>query len=196
MRRTRGARPRLATARASGYTNRAVRLSRSDLIALRRKYQTLGELRRSRYGLTAAEARSPLQGLAREFPGALRELDTLSSEEIDRRELALGGAAESGTPEAWMEWMAAYHLTMRVALRIRRRAARRADAEVDEAWDLGGLSWAERSLFLDAGFVEAVLYPPEGRVNRVVFKMLESMFGESERVIVQALFPARRSARS
>lgn len=188
--------PALACPGASGYTSAAVRLSRSDLIALRRKYQTLGELRRSQYDTTAAEMRAPLRHLAREFPGALRELDSLPLDEIDRRESALGRAAESGTPEAWMEWMAAYHVTMRVALHIRGRRAQRTEPATDEPWDLSALSWSERSLIFDAEFVEAVLYPPEGRVNRVVFKMLGSIFGESEPVIAEALFPTRRSRHS
>src|SRR6185436_18311929 len=97
--------------------------SRSDLVALARKYRTLAELRRAQQMLSRDDVRTPLQNLAREFPGALRELDLLPLDEIDRRFERLEAAALRGSVEPWMGWMHAYHLTMRAALGVKRRLA-------------------------------------------------------------------------
>src|SRR5207248_2467609 len=57
--------------------------------------------------------------LAAEWAGALKELDTLDSDEIERRVQA----CEAGETAPWMAWMARYHELMRAALAIRRNAA-------------------------------------------------------------------------
>ena len=49
--------------------------SPDELLALSRKYDTLAKLRRARSRGGAVADRATLRALAREFPGALRELD-------------------------------------------------------------------------------------------------------------------------
>ena len=140
-------------------------------------------------------ARGVLRALAREFPGALRELDTVTLAEIDDRQRALAEAADTGRVEAWMGWMADYHTTMRAALIIKGVLLRSGDLSdpvvlcaKEEASQRTGLS-------IDDDFVRNVAHPPQGRLNRVVFERLGRNFGVSPDQIWQALFPARRVGR-
>jgi hypothetical protein len=147
--------------------------TRAELLALARKYQVMSELRAAGAGDETPEDRAALKALAAEFPGALRELDTLATDEIARRAQALEGAAESGQPEAWMQWMHAYHRLMRDALRVRR-------GHVSE---------------IDARFAEAVHAPPSGRIMLAVFHRLGELYGESPKKLWDALFPPRKGDR-
>ena len=119
------------------------------------------------HGRTAA-ARAELRAFAAAWPGALRELDTLSDEEIARR-LAACEAAEDA---AWIGWMARYHELMRAALALRRGEP----AEVDEA------------------FAQAVAQPRHGRLNAAVFAALGREFGVEPAAVWDALFPRRGHA--
>ncbi len=96
------------------------------LAALARKYRALVALRARRDGGGAPATRDELRALAAEFPGALRELDTLGPGELARRAAAAAAAAAGGPGEPWMDWIADYHALMADAL-----AARAAGETVD-----------------------------------------------------------------
>jgi hypothetical protein len=91
--------------------------------ALARKYAALASLRARRDHGGAAATRDELRALAAEFPGALRELDTLGPAELARRAAACAAAAAGGPREPWMAWIAAYHdlVAETLAARARRR---------------------------------------------------------------------------
>jgi hypothetical protein len=174
---------------------RAPAPSAEELIALSRKYETIAGLRREREAGGAVAARSVLRALAREFPGALRELDTVALAEVDRRRAALLAAAHGGPVEDWMTWMVAYHATMRAALVVKSRVARVAvlsdEVVTSAARDASRLS----GVMLDDAFVLAVARPPAGRLNVAVFELLGQRFGVSAERIWEELFPARRAGR-
>lgn len=111
------------------------------------------------------EARAELRRFAAEWPGALRELDTITDEELARR-LA---ACEAGDDAAWIAWMARYHELMRTALALRRGDP----APVDEA------------------FARAVARPRHGRLNAVIFARLAQEFAVEKQTIWDTLFPPR-----
>jgi hypothetical protein len=143
----------------------------SELLgALARKYLALVALRARRDGGGTPAARDELRALAAEFPGCLRELDTLGGEELSRRAAAVVAAAAGGPREAWMDWIAGYHALMAEALAARARGA----AGEDDA--LG----------------RAALDPPEGRLNVVVLRALGARFGVPPATIAATLFPLRR----
>jgi hypothetical protein len=130
------------------------------------------ELRAANIG-EGAEARAALRAFAAEWPGALKELDTLPTDEIERRVRACA----DGDDEPWMAWSARYHELMRAALAIRRSdGSVAATARVDEA------------------FVAQVKRPRHGRLNVVVFAELAREFDLPAREIWDALFPARGKA--
>jgi hypothetical protein len=152
----------------------------SDALArLARKYEALGELRRRRDAGGDSTGGGTLRALAAEFPGCLRELDTLGLPELERRARASAGAASGGPVEPWMEWIAAYHALMRAALAV--RDPTRATAATDEG-----------EAIVDETFVTAVLAPPGGRVGVVVLRALAARFGVPAATIAATLFPARR----
>jgi hypothetical protein len=118
-------------------------------------------------------ATAELRAFAAEWPGALKELDTLPTEEIARRvQLCVEGGGEP-----WMAWSLRYHELMRAAFAVRRGEAGVAVAAVDEA------------------FARLVKRPPHGRINVVVFAALAREFDVTAREIWDALFPPRGRAR-
>jgi len=133
------------------------------------KYERMRELRAANVGDDAG-ARASLRELAAAWPGALKELDTLPTDEIERR----ARACAAGDDEPWMAWSVRYHELMRAALAIRR----------GEGADV------------DAAFARAVAKPRHGRINVVVFAELGREFGRDARDIWDTLFPSRgRAAR-
>ncbi len=168
----------------------------SPFAALARKYRAMADLRRAHAAGGGTATPAVLRALAAEFPGALRELDALTLETLDRRAEALTAAADGTTPaEPWMTWLQGYHGLLRAALRVKRRVARapvipdaRADALAREATEAAGIP-------LDAAFVRAVAHPPGGRINGVVFARLGEHLGVAPEAVWDALFPTRRPDR-
>jgi hypothetical protein len=162
-----------------------------ELRALARKYSVMRALRDAGAPDERAEDRRALRALAAEFPGALRELDTLPTDEIDHRRGALEAAAAGGPRAPWMDWLAAYHAEMRLALALKRRLAG------GRALDAAALAEAaaESGLPVDDAHALAVAAPPHGRLNVVVFARLAARFGAPAKTIWDALFPPRKGDR-
>jgi hypothetical protein len=154
----------------------------SDLLALERKYRCLLELR--------GGAREPeggvLRALASEFPGALRELDILPLATLERRLRTVAAAVAGAEPSPWVHWMLAYHRRMRLALAIKRKLG---DARLEPGAIARGAG-AEFGEELEPEFVAKVARPPGGRLNRLVFELLEAEFGRSRVELESTLFPA------
>jgi hypothetical protein len=121
----------------------------------------------------ARAARTVLRAFAAEWPGALKELDTLPTEEIERRR----DACRDGADEPWIAWSARYHELMRAALALRRGEPLAAVAGVDE------------------NFARAIARPTHGRINVVVFAELAREFEVDARTIWDSLFPPRGRGR-
>lgn len=169
--------------------------------ALLRKYETLGALRRDKMASGVNAPRAVFRALAREFPGALRELDTLPLDEIDRRAAELSrvvsGAAE---PSPWMAWMHAYHATMRAALFLKPRVPAllaHSPEHPRDAFDTLAEEASRRAgISVDAAFAREVARPPEGRLNRVVYRELAARFDVAEDEIAARLFAREPRTRS
>jgi hypothetical protein len=145
-----------------------------DAGALARKYAALVELRRRRDQGGDPSGGGALRALAAEFPGCLRELDTLGIVELERRARVTRAASDGAdAAEPWVAWIAAYHELMRAALALRdpSRAA---------------------TITVDAAFAAAVRSPPHGRIGVVVLRALSARFAIPAATISAALFPARR----
>ncbi|HET6280540.1 MAG TPA: hypothetical protein VFH73_06225 [Polyangia bacterium] len=174
-----------------------------ELAALARKYRALVALRTARDRGSPREAasggagdglRETLAALAKEFPGCLRELDTLGASELARRADAAGHAAEGGALEPWMAWIAGYHRLMRATLVIKQDVGkRRASALTDHtAAALARTASATAGLPVDVSFVRAVAAPPHGRLGIVVLRALAAHLGAPATEIAATLFPPRR----
>ncbi len=167
-------------------------LDQQDLYTLARKYRALEQLRGRRDRGAPAATRDELRALATEFPGCLRELDTLGPLEITRRaracDLAATGANAGNEP--WMAWIWTYHLLMRAVLTQKLRDTR---ARAGTAATLSALR-ADTGMALSLKFARHALRPPEGRVGPVVLRALGELFAESPTKIAETLFPIRRAS--
>ena len=148
--------------------------SADGLKALVRKYEALVALRSRRAAAGAPATRDELRVLAAEFPGCLRELDTLGTAELTRRTAACVAVAAGAPAEPWMAWIDGFHALMRQALETRGARQR------GESPDIGD------------DFAQAVLAPPGGRMGVVILRSLAARFGVPASTIAAALFPARR----
>jgi hypothetical protein len=136
------------------------------------KYHRMAALRRRLgRGTPDPTARAELRALAHDWPGALRELDSLPTEELDAR----AQACADRHPPPWVAWMERYHDLMRAALALRRGTAAAAAG-------------------VDADFADAVAAPGHGRLNVVVFARLALEFDTPARTMWDALFPRRATA--
>jgi hypothetical protein len=169
--------------------------SGEELLALARKYQSIAELRRAREAGGDVAPRAVLRALAREFPGALKELDTLPMDDIEHRVRALSLAAKGANVEPWMKWMIAYHATMRAALFVKARVARAPLLANKIVRETAAQATQRSGLPIDEAFVRAVAAPPKGRLNWVVFERLAAELGTTPEAMWRALFPLRRPRR-
>ena len=144
-----------------------------------RKYAKLSALRRDRASGGGRRSRRAAIVGAR-FPGALRELDTVTEDEIARREAALSNAAKGGRSKlGWPGWSP----TMRPCAQRSRFQARL--TRVTELTDEGAQAlalWARQQIeatpvSVDERFVHQVSAPPDGRLNRTGLRTVGRVFG-------------------
>jgi hypothetical protein len=165
-----------------------MRSDRSYPLELARKYKTLLALRAESSEAPTAE----LRALAEEFPGALRELDTLPKSQLEERLEQCSRAAADGSLAPWMAWMYAYHTTMRAALSVKSRLAGKREPDAAEIVELTTWLATLTGHSYDAEFIRSVAAPPEGRLNRVVLRLVAKQFQLSPETLVTTLFPGRR----
>jgi hypothetical protein len=155
------------------------KVTRSDLTALREKYE---EMLRLRLEPTGEDPRRAMAALASQFPGALREIDDLSLEAIETR-LREIRASEGGAPSAtWMEATHLFHSLMRGALCAKRWLAGRKtiDDEVRAAFDreAATLCWGDDARDWRADLARLAA-PPRGRVTDLVYERMSQLLGIS-----------------
>ncbi len=159
---------------------------------LREKYLEMRAMRVAHANGEGGDPRRRMRALAARFPGALREIDELPLEVIEARIEELD-AALAGRREAprWAVLLERYHAWMRAVLAIRRAAG----AERDHA---RALAWIEGAPEEEGGprreelraALDAILRPPEGRLNRWIFERLGRDAGLDPAQAEAALFPA------
>jgi len=156
------------------------------------KYETLAELRRARARGEPIPDRSVFRALAREFPGALYELDRAPLDDIDARRSALAATVGGGAAAPWMTAMATYHALYRAALYLKVRLKKGHAPGAEEAVSLAGAAARHAAIDVGAAFVQAVAQPAGGRIGPVVLAEVASREGVPEPEARQAMFPTRR----
>jgi hypothetical protein len=165
---------------------------RHELLALARKYRTLAALRRAKSRGEAVPPRDVFRALAEEFPGALRELDTVRLRDLDTRAEALESAADEQQPvEPWMHFVADYHGWMRAALVVKIRLARQSVVPNDRAHRVARAAAELTGRPVDTQFVASVADPPAGRLKSVVLDRIAAVHGYNADEIRSVLFPPR-----
>jgi hypothetical protein len=168
-------------------------VTRSDLIALREKYE---EMLRLRLDPSGVDPRRAMATLASRFPGALREIDELPLETIAARVTELR-ESENGAPAA--QWMVATHLfhsMTRGALCAKRwLAGRKAiDDEARAAFDrdASAFCWEDDARGWRSELARLAA-PPRGRVTELVYERMGESLGVSPREARLLVFgPSRR----
>lgn len=145
------------------------------------------------------DPRDAMTRLAREFPGALRELDELPLATIGERIAELDAAIGDATRiTGWMRAMVAFHRRARGALAVKRWLAGRpiTGTTRDElARDLASLEHGEDArAWLDA--IDAVRRPPRGRVMDLVYARVADELGFDEGAVRRAMATRGRRVRS
>jgi hypothetical protein len=126
---------------------------------LRSKYEEMRSLRVNAGG----DPRPRLAALAARFPGALRELDALPLDEIDRRIDALSRAeTEPGSAETWMHAMTRLHALARGILFAKRSIGDAPSART--GWPDEARVWGDD--------LARVARPPRGRLMDLVYERL------------------------
>jgi hypothetical protein len=150
------------------------RVSRKDIVALKSKYEEMLRMRLFDLAHPGGDPRREMAALAARFPGALRELDETSLEQIRARIDALSQCLATGSPpDAWMCASALFHRLTRGALAAKRWLAGR--RSVDEGVIAEFLESIEGSVDeVEAGAwaqnLAAVASPPRGRLSELVFE--------------------------
>lgn len=155
--------------------------SRRELSALADKYRRLFALRVEHERTGKVADRNVLRALAAEFPGALRELDRLPLDEIERRAEALTLAASGGPVEPWMRWCIAYHALLRAALFVKAEVAK--GIAIDE--ELAGQASAYADIDVDADLLRTMAKAP--RVSRAALDEVARRFGQTREEVERVL---------
>jgi hypothetical protein len=162
-----------------------------QLIALRDKYQAMRSLRLDAHG---DEPRARLIALARDYPGALRELDQLPLPVLEERLSAIERVlAERAEPQTWMRLQIGYHGFMRAVLRIRRLSRGRSAPIEDAALELAALPYQPLPdeppvARFSAEDLETIRRPPGGRLNPWVYAQVAQDCGTTPDLVLKALF--------
>lgn len=182
------------------------------------KYRRLHALRQRReeaeaQGLTGFDEeegrarRRIFARLAREFPGALRELDTLSASRLRKRLEQIERAAlfPAEAPPPWIPLILDYHRSLRQALSLKRWLARRIpagrelDEQVVEAFRLRLRRLRRLGLSLPAAaydegalrpFLSLLRRPPGGRLLSLVWAELAERHGQAPARLEAQIFPS------
>jgi len=157
-----------------------------ELERLADKYATLADLRRKHAAGAKPPENAELRALAKAFPGALRELDQLTEDEIGRRERALRLAAKTANLEPWMRWIHGYHGVLRAGLYIKVRSKA---APEESAVELAARASTHAGYPVDATFVSMLRERGRCRVTVVALEVLAERFGIDFSTLRATLLP-------
>ena len=170
------------------------------LSALRDKYERMLRLRllhvRAHEDPDFAEPdpRRAMAELAREFPGALRELDELPLDAIHGRIAALTAAERDDAQVLpWMRAQVGFHRLARGALAVKRWLGGRPLTPAIEASFARALATLPAEVAPWASSLAAIARPPRGRVLDLVYARLAAELGVDLDTARAAVMPARRS---
>jgi len=127
-------------------------LNRSQLAALCDKYREMVRLRRLDAAGLAGDPRAEMRALAERFPGALREIDVRTLDDLEARLALLESAHRGEQPApAWAALQLSFHECLRSALEVKRSAGVARDpGGARAAVDTRTLGAAERRDEVDA----------------------------------------------
>lgn len=162
------------------------------LAALRDKYLALITLRTDHAAGAPPPDKQALRALAARFPGALRELDQRSMQDLLARRDALVHYLAAGVPSqlpAWATLQIRYHGIMRAVLRLKAAGVATPEQAASLLADLLGREGTPGLSFWDARRVALVRRPPAGRLNPLVIEWTAEICGVSTQYAAEQLLP-------
>ncbi len=157
--------------------------ARRAAASLLAKYDRIAALREAYDRSGGVVDRAAVAALAGQWPGAVRELDTLCPHELSARREALREAVHAGGEvPSWAVRIEASHRVMAAALWVKGRVRRDDAPDPARDADLAAEAEARAGMPLGEGFVAAVRWPPGGRLGAVVRGLLEALHGAPEGV--------------
>ena len=156
-------------------------MSRRAIDDLCAKYEEILRLRVAHASPNEPDPRADMAKLAARYPGALREIDELSLDDIRNRIRALALAADNpSTASTWMVATARFHELTRGALCAKRWLAGRksigASSRAAFAIDAARLAWPDEArAWVDE--LARVAMPPRGRVTDLVYERIARDLG-------------------
>ena len=172
--------------------------------ALRDKYERMLRLRllharaRAEPGFVEPNPRAAMAELARDFPGALREIDELPIDVIRQRIDAVAAAErDSSRIEHWMNAHIGFHRLARGALAAKRWLEGRPltpQLEAEFAGAAAAMPNADEAAAW-ASDLAAIAAPPRGRILDLVYARLARELGTDVASARAAVMPSRRSLR-
>jgi hypothetical protein len=167
---------------------------------LRSKYVEMLRLRRDDEAHPHGDPRREMAALADRFPGALREIDELTMDQIQARIAALDLSIRD--PDAIEPWMIAtvrFHALARGALCAKRWLGKKKHVDEDTVRafvrDARSLAYPEDAIAW-ADVLARVASPPRGKVTDLVYERLAATLGVTVRDARHLVFgPSRRERR-
>ena len=149
-------------------------------------------------GDAAVQRRESSKALASRFPGALKELDQLSSTKLEQRlqELEQLTSNDADLPQ-WASVCWDYHTLLRQALAAKlwlhdQQAAVMDDLALQNAWQVADRTfycaqdWPDA--YRGARLLELISHPPGGRLSQLVWEVLRERFGMPEHELRMIVF--------
>ncbi len=161
--------------------DRPIGLEAAHLESLSEKYRRMLWLRGAHGRGMEPAPRHILRELSSAFPGALSELDSMESEELEARARALETARETGAPEPWMVEVFAFHRALQAALALKRDPS----IPLSELRDRFGT-------FIDAPFVAALTAKGARRMLPVVLDSVARWTRQDVTEVAPRILPRRR----
>jgi hypothetical protein len=191
---------------------------RRRLERLEEKYTILSDLRARREAAEGSgavgfaeeesrERRRVFAAIAREFPGALREMERATHEQLEARRREVREEIEEIRPgpsppcprRRWVAVVLDYHALLREALAIRQWLVRNVPpgGAIDEVllqvfsrWHRGSAVRHTEASAFDAAALARYRRPPGGRLHAVVWERLERRYGLDRGRLEEIVFPS------
>jgi hypothetical protein len=161
-----------------------------NITDLARKYEILVALRERHDRGEGIASRSELHALAREFPGALREIDRTPMEVLRQRLQQTQDVVHARCSEPpWMGAMVSWHTHMAAALFVKKQLRGEKKPTNTSSLALCTSVRTRYGVTLSVQDIASIAAPPDGRVAALVWKWESSRFHTDEPTLRSLIFP-------
>ena len=158
-------------------------------MGLVQKYEEILSIRRRPSGTESADIADAMRSLSSRFPGALRELQSLSLATVEARLKDASEMLAGRVEHPWLRWMHEYHEQLRVALAIKAELGGRRLLTENEAETCAMKLSLQRGCECKAQWVHSIARPAGGRLSHWACARVEERLGLESGTLGRTLFP-------